>query len=56
MRQVAASAPELSGKAAQRADAALAARRAPEPLDRAAARVQFAQMMGQRVDERVARA
>jgi beta-N-acetylhexosaminidase len=45
MTAVASAAPELSGRAAQRADAALAARRAPAPLDVAAARAEFARMM-----------
>ena len=45
MEAVAGAAPELAGEAAQRADAALAARRAPEPLDAAAARAQFAALM-----------
>ena len=38
MREVAAEAPELSGKALERARFALASRRAPEPFDRVAAR------------------
>jgi beta-N-acetylhexosaminidase len=45
MRQVAANAPLLSGNAARRAAAALAARHKPDPIDVAAARAQFAQMM-----------
>ena len=45
MEAVAAAAPELGGEAARRADAALAARRAPEPLDVAAERAQFADLM-----------
>jgi beta-N-acetylhexosaminidase len=45
MEAVAGSAPELAGEAARRADAALAARRAPEPIDLAAARAQFARLM-----------
>jgi beta-N-acetylhexosaminidase len=54
MRQVAANARLLSGKAAKRADAALAARRKPEPIDLAAARAEFARLMGRA--ETVARA
>jgi beta-N-acetylhexosaminidase len=42
MREVAAAAPVLAGAAEQRADAALAARRVPEPLDLPAARAAFA--------------
>jgi beta-N-acetylhexosaminidase len=45
MEAVAGAAPELAGQAARRADAALAARRPPMPLDRAAARSEFARMM-----------
>jgi beta-N-acetylhexosaminidase len=45
MEAVAGAAPELSGAAARRADAALAVRRAPEPIDLAAARAQFARLM-----------
>jgi beta-N-acetylhexosaminidase len=45
MEAVAAAAPELGGRAAERAAAALAARRAPAPLDLAAARAEFARMM-----------
>ena len=45
MQAVASAAPELAGDAARRADAALAARRAPRPLDAAAARLAFTQMM-----------
>jgi beta-N-acetylhexosaminidase len=41
MREVAAQTPELSGKALERANAALAARKAPQPFDRAAARAQL---------------
>ncbi|WP_431203428.1 beta-N-acetylhexosaminidase [Bradyrhizobium betae] len=41
MREVAAQTPELSGKALERANAALAARKAPQPFDRAAARSQL---------------
>jgi beta-N-acetylhexosaminidase len=45
MEAVAAAAPVLAGTGARRAAAALAARRAPAPLDRAAARTEFARMM-----------
>jgi beta-N-acetylhexosaminidase len=45
MQAVADAAPELAGAAARRADAALAARRAPQPLDVAAARAEFTRMM-----------
>jgi beta-N-acetylhexosaminidase len=45
MAAVASAAPVLSGTAAKRATAALAARRAPAPLDQAAARAEFARMM-----------
>jgi beta-N-acetylhexosaminidase len=45
MEAVAAAAPELAGRAGARAAAALAARRMPAPLDRAAARADFARMM-----------
>ncbi len=45
MEAVASAAPELAGIAAARADAALGARRAPAPLDLAAARAEFARMM-----------
>jgi beta-N-acetylhexosaminidase len=45
MREVASEAPPLAGSAARRADAALAARRAPQPLDVAAARERFARIM-----------
>jgi len=45
MEAVAAAAPVLAGTAAKRAAAALAARRAPAPLDRAAAHTEFARMM-----------
>ena len=41
MREVAGQAPGLSGKALERATRALAARRLPQPFDRAAARVEF---------------
>ncbi len=46
MTAVAAQAPELTGAAAKRADAALAARSAPEDFDVEAARKVFAQMIG----------
>lgn len=45
MRMVAAESPMLAGEAGRRADAALAARRAPEPIDLAAARLEFAALM-----------
>jgi beta-N-acetylhexosaminidase len=45
MEAVAAEAPELSGDAARRADAALAARRPPTNIDLAAARREFAALM-----------
>lgn len=41
MRDVAGQAPELSGRALERANAALAARKPPQPLDRAAARAEL---------------
>src|SRR5258707_326170 len=41
MREVAANAPDLSGKALQRAQRALASRREPQPLDRQAARAEL---------------
>ncbi|WIW49378.1 beta-N-acetylhexosaminidase [Bradyrhizobium sp. 62B] len=41
MRAVAGETPELSGRALERANAALAARKAPQPLDRAAARAEL---------------
>ncbi|WP_314958608.1 beta-N-acetylhexosaminidase [Bradyrhizobium cosmicum] len=41
MREVAGQTPELSGRALERANAALAARKAPQPFDRAAARVEL---------------
>ena len=47
MREVAAEAPELSGKALQRAEQALAARRTPGPFDRDAARAELEAMMSQ---------
>jgi beta-N-acetylhexosaminidase len=45
MQDVAAESPMLEGEAARRADAALKARRAPNDIDLAAARAQFAAMM-----------
>ncbi len=45
MQAVADAAPALEGGPARRAEAALAARRAPQPLDLAAARAEFARMM-----------
>ena len=45
MDAVAGAAGELAGAAARRAEAALAARHAPKPLDLAAARAEFARMM-----------
>jgi beta-N-acetylhexosaminidase len=45
MRDVAAASPLLAGEAARRADAALARRRAPKPLDIGAARARFAAVM-----------
>ncbi|BAL76612.1 beta-N-acetylhexosaminidase [Bradyrhizobium cosmicum] len=41
MREVSGQTPELSGKALERANAALAARKAPQPFDRAAARAEL---------------
>lgn len=41
MREVAGQTPDLSGKALERATAALAARKAPQPFDRAAARAEL---------------
>ncbi len=41
MREVAGQTPELSGRALERAKAALAARKAPQPFDRAAARAEL---------------
>jgi beta-N-acetylhexosaminidase len=46
MQQVAAEAPELTGKAGRRAAAALASRRAPSPIDLDEARREFAELMG----------
>jgi beta-N-acetylhexosaminidase len=49
MQAVASEAPRLAGEAARRADAALAVRRAPHPIDVAEARATFAGMMAARV-------
>jgi beta-N-acetylhexosaminidase len=46
MQQVAANVPHLEGAAARRADAALRTRLQPDPIDLAAARVEFSRMMG----------
>jgi beta-N-acetylhexosaminidase len=46
MREVAREAPELSGKALDRAKRALASRRPPQPLDRAAARAELDELVG----------
>ena len=45
MREVAAETPELSGKALQRAEQALASRGAPQPFDRVAARAELEALM-----------
>jgi beta-N-acetylhexosaminidase len=45
MAEVAATVPELAGPSLARAEAALAARRTPEPLDVAAARAEFARLI-----------
>jgi len=47
MRDVAAGTPELSGKALERANQALASRRRPQPFDRSAARAELEAMMSQ---------
>jgi beta-N-acetylhexosaminidase len=47
MRDVAAETPELSGKALERANQALASRRRPQPFDRSAARAELEAMMSQ---------
>jgi beta-N-acetylhexosaminidase len=52
MTAVAGEAPELSGEAARRADAALAARSAPQEFDADSARVIFRQMLDQPMAER----
>ena len=46
MRQVMAETPELQGRAQVRAEAALAARQAPQPFDRAAARAELDALIG----------
>ncbi|NEW87247.1 beta-N-acetylhexosaminidase [Rhodopseudomonas sp. WA056] len=46
MRQVVAETPELAGRALARAEAALAARRPPQPFDRAAARAELDTLIG----------
>ena len=46
MRAVAREAPELSGKARQRAETALASRKTPKPFDRAAARLELDELIG----------
>jgi beta-N-acetylhexosaminidase len=46
MRQVAGETPELSGKALERANRALAARKPPKPFDRAAARAELDALIG----------
>jgi beta-N-acetylhexosaminidase len=46
MRQVAGETPELSGKALDRANRALAARKPPKPFDRAAARAELDALIG----------
>jgi beta-N-acetylhexosaminidase len=50
MVAVANEAPELKGDAARRADAALAARRAPEEFDTEVARRLFTQMIDERTE------
>ena len=45
MQDVAREVPELSGKALQRAEAALAARKAPQPFDRKAARLELDELI-----------
>jgi hypothetical protein len=57
MVSVAGEAPELAGKAASRADAALAARKLPEEFDVASARSLFAKMIadGRMASQRTAR-
>jgi beta-N-acetylhexosaminidase len=45
MQAVAAETPQLAGEAARRADAALAARKPPAPIDLAAARIEFVNLM-----------
>jgi beta-N-acetylhexosaminidase len=46
MREVARETPELSGKARQRAERALASRKAPRPFDRVAARAELDELIG----------
>jgi beta-N-acetylhexosaminidase len=46
MREVVREAPVLSGKALDRAKRALASRKAPQPLDRAAARAELDELIG----------
>jgi beta-N-acetylhexosaminidase len=46
MRDVARETPELSGRALQRAQRALASRKAPQPFDRAAARAELDELIG----------
>jgi beta-N-acetylhexosaminidase len=46
MREVAGDAPELAGRTLQRADAALAQRKAPQPFDRVAARAELDELIG----------
>jgi len=45
MRAVAAEAPQLAGEAARRAEAALAAKTPPQPIDVAASRTEFISLM-----------
>ena len=47
MREVAGQTPELSGRALERANAALIARKAPQPFDRAAARAELDALIAQ---------
>ena len=49
MRQVASVAPELTGDAARRSAAALAARKKPQTIDLEAARREFAAMINQQI-------
>jgi beta-N-acetylhexosaminidase len=46
MREVAREAPELSGRALDRARSALTSRKTPQPLDRAAARTELDELIG----------
>jgi beta-N-acetylhexosaminidase len=46
MREVAREAPELTGRARQRANTALSGRNAPQPLDRVAARAELDELVG----------